>query len=216
MVMAVKRGLSCNIYGRRAYGILYAMTKPLYKELLYTEGQVNKRIAEMATEAVQRYKGRNVVFVSLLNGAAPFTAKFMSAMQKCDPEFHPNSQYMVVSRYGSEREAGEIKITTDVPAKYRDLTGTLVVVLDDLIDAGGTTEFSKKHLYAYGAEKVEVVVLVRKIKNPPVTTELAIYGFEAPDVWLTGMGMDDERLGREGNRWAGWIAVANDDNHDNQ
>ncbi len=80
----------------------------------------------------------------------------------------------------------------------------------DLIDEGDTLDFAKAHLLEYGAENVDSIVLVKKRKDTPIKEGVVMFGFEAPNVWLTGMGMDDERLGSEGNRWAGWIAIAND------
>lgn len=181
---------------------------PLYKEILFTESEVDARIAEMAVDITRKYKGTDTLFVSLLNGAQPFTAKLMRAIQHHDPYFHPNVQSMIVSRYGSGREAGAPRLVTDLPPDYRVLTGRHVVLLDDLVDGGGTTDFTERHLYSYGAENVERIVLVRKLKNPPVERNIAMFGFEAPDVWLTGMGMDNTKIAPEANRWAGWIAIA--------
>ena len=181
---------------------------PLYEEILYSEAEVDQRIAEMAAEITRRYKGTDTLFVSLLNGAQPFTAKLMRAIQHHDPHFHPNVQSMIVSRYGSGRQAGTPRLVTDLPPDYRVLTGRHVVLLDDLVDGGGTTDFTEAHLYSYGAAKVERIVLVKKLRNPPVERNLAMFGFEAPDVWLTGMGMDNANIAPEANRWAGWIAIA--------
>ncbi len=181
----------------------------LYKELLYTAEQVSERINEMAAEIIKNYDRTNTVFVSLLNGAQPFSSKLMQSIQAQDEYFHPNVQSMIVSRYGANREPGELRLITDLPPSYRDLTGKHIILLDDLIDAGDTLEYAKKHLMAYGAKQVDNIVLVKKNKPQLPTVEIALYGFDAPDAWLTGMGMDDERLGAEGNRWAGWIAIAN-------
>lgn len=182
----------------------------LYKELLFTEAEVDARIAEIAAEITERYEPSTTIFVSLLNGAQPFTSKLMYAIQAHRPDYHPNVQSMIVSRYGINREPGQLRLVTDLPSEYRDLNGYHVVVLDDLIDGGETLAFAREHLLSYGATGVEYVVLVRKQKDRPVPPALAMYGFETPDRWLTGMGMDDIRLGREANRWAGWIAIAND------
>ena len=73
----------------------------LYKEILYTEAEVDARITAMAVDITRGYKGRDTLFVALLNGALPFTAKLMRAIQHHDPHFHPNVQSMIVSRYGS-------------------------------------------------------------------------------------------------------------------
>ncbi len=183
----------------------------LYKEILFTESEVDARIAAMAVDITRNYKGTDTLFISLLNGAMPFTAKLMRAIQHHDPYFHPNVQSMIVSRYGSSREPGLPHLVTDLPPDYRDLTKRHVVLLDDLVDGGGTTDFTERHLYGYGAETVERIVLVKKLKNPPVKCNVAMFGFEAPDLWLTGMGMDNAHLAPEANRWAGWIAIASTD-----
>jgi len=182
---------------------------PLYKELLFTKSQIEQRISEMAKEIIDKYDHTNTIFVSLLNGAQPFTSMLMYAIAELDPYFQPNVQSMIVSRYGPNREPGPLRLVTDLPPDYRSLKGFKVILLDDLIDEGDTLEYAKEHLMGYGAESVDNVVLVRKIKDPTVQGGIALWGFEAPDVWLTGMGMDDERLGKEGNRWGSWIAIAN-------
>jgi hypoxanthine phosphoribosyltransferase len=164
----------------------------------------------MAIEITRSYNSAETLFVSLLNGAQPFTAKLMYAIQVHNPYFHPNVQSMIISRYGPNREPGLVRVVTDLPPEYRNLTGRHIVLIDDLIDAGGTLEFARQHLLSYGATQVDSVVLVKKIKTSATTGGVAMFGFEAPDAWITGMGMDDERLGQEANRWAGWIAVAND------
>lgn len=185
------------------------MKPPLYKELLFSADQVDARIGEMALDIIKRYDPKQTIFVSLLNGAQPFSSKLMRAIQIADPYFQPNVQSMIVSRYGRNREPGPLQLVTDLPPSYRDLTGKIIILLDDLIDAGDTLQYAEKHLLAYGAVKVDNVVLVKKTKDPATSAHVAMFGFEAPDMWLTGMGMDDERLGAEGNRWAGWIAIAN-------
>jgi hypoxanthine phosphoribosyltransferase len=187
------------------------MDEPLlYKKILFSEDQVTDRIREMAKSVVAEYSSKDTIFVSLLNGAQPFTVKLMHEIQKCSPSFHPNVQSMIISRYGPNREPTELRVVTDLPPEYRDLKQKKVILLDDLVDAGGTLEYAKQLLLSYGANQVDCVVLVKKRKQPPVKFELQMVGFEAPDVWLTGMGMDDSRVAVEGNRWASWIAEAND------
>jgi hypoxanthine phosphoribosyltransferase len=182
----------------------------LYKKVLYTEEQVDQRITEMAKFFVDTFKDKKPLFVGLMNGAQPFAASLMAAIQLCDPYFQPDLQPMAASRYGSKRKPGVMKLIADLPPDYRDLTGRHVIILDDLIDNGGTIEFAKKHLYDYGAEKVECCVLIQKLKGSPCSVTPLLCGFEAPDVWLTGMGMDDDRIAPEANRWLRCIAIAND------
>jgi hypoxanthine phosphoribosyltransferase len=181
-----------------------------YREMLYSEEQVSERIAEMAADVIARYRETRTIFVSLLNGAQPFTAKLMFAIQRLDPTFHPNVQSLIISHYGPNREPGPLRVVTDLPPEYRDLTGMHAVVLDDLVDRGGTLQYAAEHLRACDAESVESIVLVRKHKDPPVNSNVVMVGFDdLPDVWLTGMGMDDQATAPEANRWAAWIAIAN-------
>jgi hypoxanthine phosphoribosyltransferase len=185
-------------------------THPHYDRILYTEEQVDVRIAEMAATVVERYKDTSVLFVSLLNGAQPFTAKLMFAIQQHSPDFHPNVQSMIISRYGPNREPGMLRLVTDLPPDFRELDGRPVALIDDLIDGGETLGYARQHLLGYGALAVDFIVLAKKLKDPPIADEgNLLYGFEAPDVWLTGMGMDDVRIAPEANRWAGFIAIAN-------
>lgn len=76
---------------------------PLYKEMLFTADAVDARISEMAADIITMYDSATTVFVSLLNGAQPFSSKLMRAIQLLDPYFHPNVQSMIVSRYGPNR-----------------------------------------------------------------------------------------------------------------
>jgi len=181
------------------------MDKP---NILYSESQVAARIKEMAEQIAEAYDPHNTLFVSLLNGGAPFTFQLVRAIQDKQPDFHPNVQYMMVSRYGAHREPGELQIITDLPPAYRDLSGRNVILLDDLLDQGGTLAFTKQHLLDYGAEMVDCVVLVKKRRQPAVDFELAMFGFEAPDEWIIGMGMDDSSQRPEVHRWTPWIGTA--------
>lgn len=186
----------------------------LYKELLFTEDQVDARIDDMAAEIIERYKGERVIFVSLLNGAQPFASKLMFAICGHDSEFHPNLQSMIISRYGPNREPGQMRLVTDLPPEYHDLTGYTAVVLDDLLDQGETLRYADQHLRGRGAANVESIVLARKVADEHESVDvdnLVMVGFDnLPRDWLTGMGLDDTRIAPEANRWAGWIAIALD------
>lgn len=186
--------------------------KPLYKKILYTEEQVQARVSEMAEEFLETYGDVDpIIFVSILNGAQPFSVDFVRAIARLDPYFHPNLQSMIISRYGPDREPGEPRVITDLPPDYRNLEGYSAFILEDLIDGGGTIDCATKHLRGYGANPVKSIVFVDKVKYPPIKTPIAMYGFKVPDVWVTGYGMDDARIKKEANRQMGHIAIANQD-----
>jgi hypoxanthine phosphoribosyltransferase len=183
----------------------------LYGEVLIDEATITGRIDELAGEVIHRYDPNSTIFVSLLNGAQPFASLLMFAIARQKPDFHPNIQSMIISRYGSGREGGAPELVTDLPPQYRELTGLTAVVVDDLLDGGGTYAYARKVLLGYGAAAVDMVTLGRKKKDPSVSVEgNLLVGFDdLPDVWLTGMGMDDTRITDEANRWFAGIAIAN-------
>jgi hypoxanthine phosphoribosyltransferase len=188
----------------------------LYERILFTEEEVSARIEAMAAEVINRYLPEDTtsnkpLFVCLLRGGAPFSMRLMSAIARQAPHFHPELDYMTVRTYGDGRNAKQPELVMDL-SPHTEVAGRPIVVLDDLLDTGRTAGFVTDSLRERGAGPIELCVLVQKDKaNREQTFDGVIhYGFVTPDVWLTGMGMNDTReaLGHEGNRWAGYIAVA--------
>jgi hypoxanthine phosphoribosyltransferase len=184
--------------------------QPLYKEILVDEAGVDARIGEMAGTVVDRYAGRNPLFVCLLRGGAPFSAALMRKITEHDPHFHPELDYMTVRTYAQEREPRPPEIVMG-PSPSTVVEGRPVVLLDDVLDTGTTADFTTRYFIEHGATSVGLIVLAQKLQARATHGQASLFGFETPgEVWLTGMGLDDAGVAREGNRWAGYIAVAND------
>jgi len=181
---------------------------PLYSEILATEEQVKEKINVLATKLIHEFKGKNPLFVCLLRGGIPFASQLMFAIAKQDSHFHPELDYMTVSRYGEKLTGTTPRIIMDLSHKTT-VTDRPVIVVDDMIDGGDTYAFTKKHLENRGARSVYLAALVqREIKNPR-EFDANFYCFSvASQEWLVGMGLDDVRLGIDANRWMPWIATA--------
>jgi hypoxanthine phosphoribosyltransferase len=179
----------------------------LYDRLLHSAADVDRRIDEMADELIERYRDDKPLFVCLLRGGAPFATRLMFAIARRDPSFHPELDYMTVRTYATERSASHPELVMGL-APGTDIHGRTVVMLDDVLDQGHTAKFTSGYLTLLGAAKVELVVLVQKDVEREAYPQAAVFGFTAPDEWLTGMGMDDTRLGREANRWMVDLGVA--------
>ena len=153
----------------------------------------------MAAQLLADFAGSSPLFVALMRGANPFASKLMFALARHDPNFHPELDYMMVSTYGHERTAKEPVVVTDLAptttVKDRD-----VVIIDDVIDLGITSNFVKELLTGRGAASVQLAVLASK-DIPSRTSEADYIGFEAGDKWLVGMGLDDAKSGNEHYRW---------------
>ena len=96
---------------------------------LATETQVDARITEMATEVIERWGDDAPLFVGLLRGAAPFTAKLMFEIARQAPDLHPEVDYMTLSTYGDERTARKTRVVMDISPSTQ-VEGREVVVLD--------------------------------------------------------------------------------------
>lgn len=173
-------------------------------QILINEKQANEVIDRMAAEISRDLADEKPLFVALLRGAAPFASKLMFSIQRQNPEFHPELDYMMVSTYGDSQNAGEPHVVTDL-APDTLVHGRTVVILDDVLDKGVTANFVKAHLETRGAKSVKLAVLANKITQKHHEIEPDYCGTDLEDVWLTGMGLDDASVAKEHGRWQGWI-----------
>lgn len=172
-------------------------------KILYDSDQVTTQITEIAQEIIATYPDKKPLFVCLLKGAVPFSSQLMRAITRLDSAFHPEIEYMHVSAYGNEREATH---ATQYSSIADDIVrGRNVIVLDDCLDRGLTYNTAKQHLLGQKATSVELVVLASKQTDVFNRAIPLIAGFETPNVWLVGMGMDDAATAPEAQRWADYI-----------
>lgn len=167
---------------------------------LYTGQQVDARVTELATDILRDYTDKpSPLFVALLRGAAPFASRLMFALAKLDPDFHPDIDYMMVSTYGNDHTAKQPVIVTDLAPKT-EIAGRDIIIVDDVIDLGITSDFVRATMLERGAASVKLAVLGNKTV-PNRTTTADYVGFECGDKWLVGMGLDDAQAGHEYYRW---------------
>lgn len=187
-----------------------AVQTALYDHLLASPDEVEQAITQMARQVIKRYQGQNPLFICLLRGGAPFASSLMKAVAQQDPHFHPEMDYMTISTYGDGRADSAPKLVMDV-APTTKVAGRTVVLLDDTLDKGITAAFAEGHLLqAKAASEVELLVLIQKNRQRSAYGEATMHCFESDGAaWLTGMGLDDTRVAHEGNRWAGFVAIAN-------
>ena len=176
-------------------------------EQVASQAEVKQQIDQIAINILKDYD-KSPLFVALLRGAAPFAAQLMHAITRQSPEFHPELEYMIVSTYGSGKQAGEPRIVTDIDPRT-DVSGRQVVVLDDVLDKGVTADFASKHLLGRGASSVKLAVLCEKRTNRLIDIAPDYCGFSFADEWLVGMGLDDASSAKEGYRWSDSIMQIN-------
>jgi hypoxanthine phosphoribosyltransferase len=151
--------------------------------VLITKEQIETRIAELAKEIDAHYGNKDVLLVGVLKGAVMFMADLSRAVQS-----RVQMDWMAVSSYGSgTTSSGVVRILKDLDA---DVLGKDVLIVEDIIDSGLTLSWLVANLEARGAASVEVVALLRKPDAAKVDVEVRWIGFEIPNEFVVGYGLD--------------------------
>lgn len=152
-------------------------------EVLVTEEQITTRVAELAAELDKKYAGKDVLLIGVLKGAVMFMADLSRAMQ-----IPVQMDWMAVSSYGSGTvSSGVVRILKDLDA---DVLGRHVLIVEDIIDSGLTLSWLVANLEARGSASVEVVTLLRKPDAAKVEVNVAHVGFDIPNEFVVGYGLD--------------------------
>jgi len=144
---------------------------------------LRQRIRAIAAEINEDYAGKNLLLVGVLKGAVFFLADLMRQLDiDCELDF------MAVSSYGSSTESsGVVRILKDLdtPIEGRD-----VLIVEDIVDSGLTLSYLRKNLGARSPASLEVCALLVKPDRFKVDPELRYVGFEVPDKFVVGYGLD--------------------------
>jgi len=152
-------------------------------KVLVTEAQIAERVEELAKDIDTAYAGKDVLLVGVLKGAVMFMADLSRAIQ-----IPVSMDWMAVSSYGSgTQSSGVVRILKDLDA---DVLGRHVLIVEDIIDSGLTLSWLKSNLAARGAASVEIVALLRKPEAAKVDVEVMLVGFDIPNEFVVGYGLD--------------------------
>jgi hypoxanthine phosphoribosyltransferase len=152
-------------------------------KVLVTEEQIKTRISELAKEIDSHYAGKDLLLVGVLKGAVMFMADMSRALQT-----RVQMDWMAVSSYGSgTTSSGVVRILKDLDT---DVLGKNVLIVEDIVDSGLTLSWLVSNLEARGAASVEVVTLLRKPDAAKVEVEVRWVGFEIPNEFVVGYGLD--------------------------
>ena len=151
-------------------------------EILITDEQLQRRLAEVAAQVDADYAGRDLLLVGVLKGATIVVADFMRHLKS-----HVTVDWMAVSSYGSgTQSSGVVRILKDLDT---DLEGRNVLVVEDILDTGLTLSWLLSNLKSRGAESVEVFTLLRKPEALRIPVEPKYVGFDIPNVFVVGYGL---------------------------
>ncbi|MEI6230039.1 MAG: hypoxanthine phosphoribosyltransferase [Actinomycetes bacterium] len=153
------------------------------ERILVDEESLNLRIAELAAQVDADYAGRDLILVGVLKGAVMLMADLSRAMK-----LPLEMDWMAVSSYGSgTTSSGVVRIIKDLD---RDISGKHVLVVEDILDSGLTLSWLLRNLTSRGPASVEVLTMLRKPDAVRVAVTPAYIGFDIPNEFVVGYGLD--------------------------
>jgi hypoxanthine phosphoribosyltransferase len=159
--------------------------------VLVTEAEIRDKIAELGKQIAEDYQeecpgtGRasDLVLVGVLKGAVMFMTDLARALP-----IPVQLEFMAVSSYGSATSSsGVVRIMKDLD---RDIAGRHVLIVEDIIDSGRTLSWLLRNLEARGPASLEVCTLLRKPEASKIDVEVRYVGFEIPNEFVVGYGLD--------------------------
>ncbi len=151
---------------------------------LISAKEVKARVKELGSEIEKDYRNKgDIILVGLLRGSVVFLADLAREI-----DLEAKIDFMVVSSYGNEMESSrEVRINKDLEEDIKDKN---VIIVEDIIDTGYTLEKVKDYLNLKSPSSLEICTLLDKPERREVTVDVKYVGFEIPDVFVIGYGID--------------------------
>ena len=148
-----------------------------------TEEQLDKRIAEIGAEITKRFAGESVYLVCILKGSIFFTTELAKRIG-----LPMTMDFMSVSSYGMDtKSSGVVKIVKDLDDSIK---GKNVIVVEDVVDSGRTLSYLLDMLKDRGPKSLRLCTLLDKPERRVVQVHVDYTGFEIPDEFVVGYGLD--------------------------
>lgn len=165
-------------------------------EVIVSAEDVAARVSAIAAEIKSVSAGLTpknpLLLVCILRGAFVFSADLIRALEA---ESVPTEiDFLGLSSYGEGQESlGRVRVTLDLDT---DVRGRDIIIVDDILDSGRTLSFVQTLLVSRGAKRVRTCVFLDKPERREVKVKADFTGFQVPDVFVVGYGMDVAGLGR--------------------
>jgi hypoxanthine phosphoribosyltransferase len=152
-------------------------------DVLVTEEEIKAKLTELAARVDRDYADKELLLVGVLKGAVMVMADFARELQ------HDIAMdWMAVSSYGAgTKSSGVVQIRKDLDT---DLHGKHVLIVEDIIDSGLTLSWLLENFASRGAESIEVLALLRKPEAAKVHIDCRYVGFDIPNDFVVGYGLD--------------------------
>lgn len=150
---------------------------------LISKAQIDSKIAELAAQVSEDYRGRDLLLVAVLKGAVNTLVAFSQALS-----IPVQMDFMSLSSYGDGTvSSGTVTVRQDLSV---DVRGRHILIVEDIVDSGRTLAWLADELKRRGAASVEVMALLQKPSRREVDVDVKYSGYEIPDEFVVGFGLD--------------------------
>lgn len=158
------------------------------RKVLFTEDEIATRVAEMGAQITKDYqqaadRGERIVLITVLRGAAIYMSDLARTI-----ELPVEMDYMAISSYGNgAKSSGVVRILKDISS---EIEGCHIIIVEDILDSGLTLKYLMKNFAARKPLSIEVATLLRKKTLQQAKIDCKYIGFECPDEFIVGYGLD--------------------------
>lgn len=151
-------------------------------KVLLTEEEVNARVKELGNKITEAYKGESVHIICILKGAVFFACELAKRI-----EVPVSLDFMSVSSYQGTTSTGEVQIIKDLE---HSIEGKNVIVVEDIVDTGRTLNYLLSNLSSRQPKSLKLCTLLDKPDRRVVDVKVDYTGFDIPDEFVVGFGLD--------------------------
>lgn len=151
-------------------------------EILVPEEAIRAKVAELGQRISQDYRGQDLLLIGLLRGAIVFLSDLMRAI-----DIPIQLDFIGISSYGANTESGAVRLVMDLET---DIADSHVLVVEDIVDTGKTLSYLVENLRARQPASLRVCALLDKPERRQVPIKVDYVGFEIPDKFVVGYGLD--------------------------
>lgn len=153
------------------------------KQVLIDEDTLQNRVRELGAQITEDYRGKDLFLICVLKGAVIFISDLMKRI-----DLPLEVDFMAVSSYGADtRSSGVVRILKDLNT---GIEGKSVLIVEDIIDSGLTLSYLIENLRVRGPESIEICTILDKPDRRTVDMDIKYTGFQVPDEFVVGYGLD--------------------------
>jgi hypoxanthine phosphoribosyltransferase len=158
-------------------------------KVLIPQNRLQERVSELGAEISRAYLDKDMIVIAILKGSFMFAADLLRAMT-----IAASIDFMAISTYTGQSSSGVVRITKDMDD---NIAGRNVLLVEDIIDTGLTASYLTRVLRQRNPASLEICALLDKSARRLIDLPIAYRGFDIPDVFVVGYGMDYQQRYRQ-------------------